>query len=47
MAKLMTERMENRAMTSETRVFEISKCVLMIIDLPQDHNITCYLFWKV
>lgn len=47
MKELMTGRTKNQAITSETQVSEIIKCVLMIVGFPQAHNIISYLFWKV
>lgn len=47
MKELLTGRMKNQAITAETQVFEVIKCVLMIVGFPQDHNIMRYLFWKV
>lgn len=45
--ELKTRKTKNQAITSENQVFDIIKCVLMIVGFPQDHNFIRYLFWKV
>lgn len=46
MKELLTGRTKNQAITAETQVFEVIKCVLMIVGFPRDHNIIRIYFGK-